>query len=178
VDTVTLIGRLLVSLAAVLGVVWLISRRMRKTGRGRASGLIEVLDRRQLSRNSSVAVVRVGDQALVIGVTDNQVSVLAETDADKAVAISDAARPVPRVTKAPGRAAASRHRGKATPRPAARAATVRTSVADDAEPTDVATETPSPTAAPTAARTSLAGSALSPQTWKQTIESLREMTAR
>ena len=32
-DTVTMIGRLLVSLAAVLGVMWLLARRMRKGGR-------------------------------------------------------------------------------------------------------------------------------------------------
>ena len=39
-----------------------------------------MLARQQLTRGSSVAVVRVADQALVLGVTDGQVTLLAETD--------------------------------------------------------------------------------------------------
>ncbi|WP_375494012.1 flagellar biosynthetic protein FliO, partial [uncultured Jatrophihabitans sp.] len=75
-DTVALLGRLTVSLAAVLGIVWLLARRMRKSGRGGGQGLIDVLGRQQLSRSASIAVVHVGDQALIVGVTDGQVSVL------------------------------------------------------------------------------------------------------
>jgi len=41
-DTVALIGRVLVSLAAVLGVMWVIARRMRGTAKARATKLIEV----------------------------------------------------------------------------------------------------------------------------------------
>ncbi|MFB9178881.1 flagellar biosynthetic protein FliO [Dactylosporangium sucinum] len=37
--------------------------------------------RQQLSRGSSLAVVKVADRALVLGVTDNGVSLLADADA-------------------------------------------------------------------------------------------------
>src|SRR3954447_17674968 len=86
-DTVALIGRVLVSLAAVLGVMWVIARRMRAGGKTRATKLIEVLGRQQVSKGASVAVVRIGEQALILGVTDNQVSVLADTDLAAAQAV-------------------------------------------------------------------------------------------
>src|SRR3954447_21875070 len=86
-DTVALIGRVLVSLAAVLGVMWVIARRMRGSTKKRGTRLLEVLDRQQLSRNATVAVIRIGDQALVVGVTDNQVNVLGDTDLAAAQAV-------------------------------------------------------------------------------------------
>jgi flagellar protein FliO/FliZ len=39
-----------------------------------------VVARQQLSRSASVAVVQVADRALVVGVTDNQITLLGETD--------------------------------------------------------------------------------------------------
>jgi flagellar protein FliO/FliZ len=41
---------------------------------------MEVIARHGLSRNSSVAVVRLGERALVLGVTEHQVSLLTEID--------------------------------------------------------------------------------------------------
>jgi flagellar protein FliO/FliZ len=154
-DTVAMIGRLLVSLAAVLGVMWLLARRLRKGGRAKDTRLIDVLGRQQLSRNAAVAVVRVGEQALVIGVTDAQVSVLGETDLGAAQAMVAASTSTPVKRTAPtvrttGAVPAGRH---ATP------------AADDA-------------GAPPAPRSPLTGSALSPHTWKQAVESLRELTSR
>ena len=145
-----MIGRLLVSLAAVLGIMWLLARRMRKGGRSKDTRLIDVLGRQQLSRNASVAVVRVGEQALVIGVTDAQVSVLGETDLGTAQAMVAAAAATPIVAK-------TARSAPRAPRPAGRHA------GEAAEPTQ---------------RSALSGSALSPQTWRQTVESLREMTSR
>jgi flagellar protein FliO/FliZ len=46
----------------------------------RGSGALSVLNRQALSRGSSVAVIRVADRALILGVTDAQVSLLGETD--------------------------------------------------------------------------------------------------
>ena len=147
-----MIGRLLVSLAAVLGVMWLLARRMRKGGRAKDTRLIDVLGRQQLSRNASVAVVRVGEQALVIGVTDAQVSGLGETDLGAAQAMVAAA------STAPVKPAA---KSKPAPRAVARHA----SEPDETELT-------------ARQRSALSGSALSPQTWRQTVESLRELTSR
>lgn len=151
-----MIGRLLVSLAAVLGVMWVIGRRMKK-GRGpKSSQLIDVLGRQQLSRNASVAVVRVGEQALVIGVTDAQVSVLGETDLGAAQAMVTAATDTRRT--APRRATAPASHRVAVP-------------AATAVPADVVPDSASKPGA-------LSGSALSPHTWRQTIDSLRDLTTR
>nr|BFE89372.1 hypothetical protein GCM10020093_119740 [Planobispora longispora] len=49
---------------------------------GRGGGHLSVIARQQLSRNSSVAIVRVVDRALVLGVTDGQVTLLTETELD------------------------------------------------------------------------------------------------
>jgi flagellar protein FliO/FliZ len=155
-DTVTMIGRLLISLAAVLGVMWLLARRMRKGGRAKDTRLIDVLGRQQLSRNASVAVVRVGEQALVIGVTDAQVSVLGETDLGAAQAMVAASSAAPAKRAAPAAVRTTRVV------PEGRHASPS---ADDAD-------------APPAARGALTGSALSPHTWKQAVESLRELTSR
>lgn len=157
-----MIGRLLVSLAAVLGVMWVIGRRMKK-GRGpKSSQLIDVLGRQQLSRNASVAVVRVGEQALVIGVTDAQVSVLGETDLGAAQAMVTAATDTRRT--APRRATApASHRVAVPAAPAAPAV--------PAVPADVVPDSASKPGA-------LSGSALSPHTWRQTIDSLRDLTTR
>jgi flagellar protein FliO/FliZ len=148
----------------VLGVMWLLARRMRKGSRAKDTRLIDVLGRQQLSRNASVAVVRVGEQALVIGVTDAQVSVLGETDLGAAQAMVAAS------SSAPAKRAAAPVRSERTVRterpvrsePAGRHASVPVDEAD----------------VPPAARSALAGSALSPQTWKQAVESLRELTSR
>ncbi|HVU92203.1 MAG TPA: flagellar biosynthetic protein FliO [Jatrophihabitans sp.] len=164
-DTIELLGRVLVSLAAVLGVMWVIARRVRGSKGARATKLIDVLGRQSLSRNASVAVVRVGDKALVVGVTDNQVSVLSETDLAAAQALVGDGEP--------GGRSRSRHGGSTRTRTRATVPT-RTIPA------------PAPAAAPAAAAPApeparagaLAGSALSPATWKQTIESLRDLTAR
>ena len=161
-DTVALIGRVLVSLAAVLGVMWVIARRMRVGGKTRATKLIEVLGRQQVSKGASVAVVRIGEQALILGVTDNQVSVLADTDLA-------AARAVVAENETTRRAGSRRPAGHSVR--LGKAAPTAPTVATVPAATAVAPETP---ARPTA----LAGSALSPATWKQTIESLRDLTAR
>jgi flagellar protein FliO/FliZ len=156
-DTVAVVGRLLLSLAFVLGLMWLIARRVKRGpgGRGRSGRLIDVLSRQQLSRSASVAVVRVMDQALIVGVTDGQITVLGETDLQAAEASLEAAEPArPTRSLRPARVA----RPKAARMPRTR---------------------PEPAERPErAGKPALAGSALSLGTWKQTVESLRDLTAR
>ncbi len=137
-----LIGRLLVSLAAVLGLMWVIARRVKRTGPARGTTLVDVLGRRQLSRTASVAVVRVGERALVLGVTDAQVTLIGETDlagAEQAVAET-------------GR------------RPAPRPPDLTNRIGPDGR---ILAQPPAPR------NTALAGSALSPDTWRQAVSSLR-----
>lgn len=84
-----LFGRMLLALAVVLFVVWCcarLARRGQSSPLGRRAGLaggprLEVLGRRSLSRTSSVAVVRVGDRHLVVGVTPQSVSLISEVPA-------------------------------------------------------------------------------------------------
>jgi flagellar protein FliO/FliZ len=80
---IELVLRIGFSLLIVFGLMWGLAKVARRplTG-GRGAGNLTVLQRQQLSRGSSVAVIKVADRALIIGVTDTQVSLLGETDLD------------------------------------------------------------------------------------------------
>jgi flagellar protein FliO/FliZ len=160
--SVALVGRLLLSLAVVLGLMWLIARRMRRSG-GRAKNgkLIEVLSRQQLTKTSSVAVIRILDQALIVGVTDGQVAVLGESDlsaVQQALAV-EPARPV-----RPVRPVRTASRTAAEPRARATGTTRRQPVLAGLD----AGQRPG----------GLSGSALSLSTWRQTVDTLRDLTVR
>ncbi len=164
-ETAGLLLRVVVALVSVLGLVWLFSRGMTR-GRGRrlVPGMTEVLSRQVLSRAASVVVVRVGDKALVLGVTEQQVNVLGETDLP---AEDDAA--------APRRTEKIDLPDDLTPPPA-------TAPADDVADALVPRQRRRRAAAAAAQgpRTdgALAGSALSPATWTQALDVLRERTTR
>ena len=83
--------RLVVSLATVLILMVFLARYLRHRQLGAGAGIgvthrrrkvppMEVLTRQGLSRGSSLAVVRVSGQVLLLGVTDTTVSVLRELD--------------------------------------------------------------------------------------------------
>ncbi len=186
-DTVELVGRLLIALAVVLGAIWLIAKKARGAARQklRSDKLIDVLGRQSLTRGSSVAVVRVADQALIVGVTDTNVRVLGEIDLDAAAAHLAAADPTTRLKVADAgtseiaeydavlakRRLAPDPSGAVRPAPAAAAAMA-------AAPAMAAGAAPAVARAVGAPAGKLAGSALSPATWKQTIDALRDMTTR
>jgi flagellar protein FliO/FliZ len=88
-STVELLVRMVLSLALIVGLLWLGAKVVRRNGSGlRALGLpggrrkgepaIVVLDRQALTRNASVAVVQVGDRTMVVGITEHEVSLLAD----------------------------------------------------------------------------------------------------
>jgi flagellar protein FliO/FliZ len=77
-----LVLRVGLSLLLVLGLMWGAARLVRRPFARRGGGVLAVLARQQLSRGSAVTVLRVHDRALVLGVTDQQVTLLAETDLD------------------------------------------------------------------------------------------------
>jgi flagellar biogenesis protein FliO len=97
--------RLVVSLAVVLVLLVLAARFAARRGAGgwrpgRATVEVEVLSRRALGRTSSLQVVQVGTQVMVLGVTERSVSVLGELDEADLVqptpaAVSDAAPATP-----------------------------------------------------------------------------------
>ena len=78
-----LIIRLIFSLAFIAGVLWFAARVAKKRGiGGTGNGVIEVLARQRMGRSSTVNVVRIGDVVLVVGATEEQVTLLAEVDSE------------------------------------------------------------------------------------------------
>jgi flagellar protein FliO/FliZ len=85
-----LLVRVVVSLGVVLVVMWGAATVLRRSGvagtaatgrRGvRRKAPVEVIARHGLSRGASVTVIRLGGRALVLGVTEHQVSLLTEID--------------------------------------------------------------------------------------------------
>ena len=81
-----LIGlRLVASLAVVLGLLALAAKAAKSSGLGnggsrRSTAPVAVLARQGLAKSASVVVVRAADRALVLGVTDHAISLLAEVD--------------------------------------------------------------------------------------------------
>lgn len=72
--------RLVVSLALVVGLLLLVVRIGGRRFQGRADAPVRVVHRQALSRGSSVAVLEIGGRVLVVGTTDHQVSMLTELD--------------------------------------------------------------------------------------------------
>ena len=69
------------SLLVVFGLMWAMAKVARRPLSGnRGTGTLAVLNRQQLSRGSSVAIVQVAGRALILGVTENQVNLLGETE--------------------------------------------------------------------------------------------------
>ncbi len=167
-DTVVLVGRLLVSLAVVLGVLWLVARRMNRRGGRRRQSPIEILGRQQLGRHSAIALVRVAEQTLVLGVTEGAVSLLTTADFEDVDGVPAADERASRV--APRRQADLRLAGSVAAHEDADASGSRTSgVGAGADPQ----RSGSPLSG-----SGLSGSALSPGTWRQTVDALRDLTAR
>jgi flagellar protein FliO/FliZ len=102
VSTFALLVRLFVSLAVVIGLMVGGTAFLRRRGFGglapsrlRRPGVtshVEVLDRKPLGRNASIAVVRAGTKSIVLGVTDSTVTMLTETELDE-IDIEDLAAP-------------------------------------------------------------------------------------
>lgn len=76
------------ALAVVLGLMWLLAKMARRPLGARGAGAMSVIARQPLTRAASVAVVRVGAQAYVLGVTDQNVTLLASLDSDEAAAMN------------------------------------------------------------------------------------------
>ena len=76
-----LVLRIGFSLFVVLGLMWALARVVRRpAGAGRAHGRLAVLNRQQLTRGAAVTVVRVADRAMILGITDQHVSLLGEAE--------------------------------------------------------------------------------------------------
>ena len=165
-----LVVRLVFSLAVVLGLLLLTARLGARRFKGRSDAPVRILHRQALSRTSSVTVVTVGTRVLVLGTTEQQVRVLAELDPDE---LEVEVAPVAHLVSAPAPAeagfAAVLHDQleEAPARPVTstggRHAAPRGHVASTSDP---AVKASVPGSGP------LAGSVLSPQTWRQALQAL------
>jgi flagellar protein FliO/FliZ len=82
VDTVLVALRVALSLAAVLGLLWVLQRRLTKGAPGaRGANLVTVVGRQGLGQKASVVVVDIDGRRFVLGVTEQSVSVLHGGDA-------------------------------------------------------------------------------------------------
>lgn len=147
-ETVYLALRVLLSLAVVLGLLWMVQRRL--TRNGRLSGAVKqvtVVTRQSIAPKASVVVIEAEGQRFLLGVTEQSVTVLSTTDAPQPV------MPV-------------------RPHPAGGAAFARV-LSEQIPTTEI---TPPPAFRPRDNRRSkdvLDGSILSPNTWNRTAAALR-----
>jgi flagellar protein FliO/FliZ len=160
VSTIAIIGRMLVALVVVLAVMWALAKWARKPlGAGKSDKVMTVLARQQLSRTSSVAVLKVMDRALVLGVTEQGVQLLTETEL---APLEDAL-----TIEAP-----ARHRRAMKPISVDADTLAALEAGDTPAIAGKADEVPARTSS------SLDGSILSPNTWKQLVGAARDLTVR
>ncbi|MFJ9315125.1 flagellar biosynthetic protein FliO [Pimelobacter simplex] len=125
-DLGALAFRLVGSLVLVVGLLLLIARLVNRRFKAPTGAAIQVVHRQALGRGQAVAVVSVGTRVLVLGTTEQQVTLLTEVEPDEIGLDLDA------TTLDGGAVEPPRHKQPAATGP-------------------------------------LAGSVLSPQTWKQTL---------
>jgi len=190
-DTLLVALRVALSLAVVVGLLWVLQRRMQKgTRRGPKASLVSVVGRQGLGQKASVVVVDVEGRRFVLGVTEQSVTVLhdavspaesfattlhaADADADADADSRATAGPFARADASTARA----HEGAAT----------AAAADDEALPApltfrprhDRGTRAADPAARDESGPGSssrpnrLAGSILSPATWQQTAAALRQ----
>ncbi|MEC5150074.1 flagellar biosynthetic protein FliO [Cryobacterium sp. GrIS_2_6] len=76
-DTLLVALRVALSLAVVVGLLWVLQRRMQKgTRRGPKASLVSVVGRQGLGQKASLVVVDVEGRRFVLGVTEQSVTVL------------------------------------------------------------------------------------------------------
>lgn len=91
-DLLVLGLRVVLSLAAVLLLVWLLQRRFRSGGAGAGANPVSILGRRGIGTKASVVVVETEGKRFVLGVTESQVTVLHTADAAVDATRSDSFR--------------------------------------------------------------------------------------
>ncbi|MGQ0843557.1 MAG: flagellar biosynthetic protein FliO [Sporichthyaceae bacterium] len=157
------------SFSIVLGLLWICARVLRNRTGGRPTDTVEVLARTQLGRGANVTVLRVADRAIVLGVTERGIVQLGESITDLA-----ALTPQPR---------AAEQLQPALPTPDISAVEVNPAIdllpAQRSRRSRAASSTTVPSAPQAmAGQGALAGSILSPATWRLGMDALRERTVR
>lgn len=150
-DSFALALRVGFSFALVLGLMWGAARALRGRYGDRGAGALEVLARRQVGRGASIAIVRVADQAIVVGITEQGITMLGTPQVDLAALTA---------AEAPAAAAAADPTSSTVPVTVTR----RRGAAH--------------ASARSAPGGGLHGSILSPATWRTSVDAMRERTVR
>lgn len=145
--------RLILSLAFVAAVLLFAARLAKKRGLGKGNDLVQIVSRQRLGRTSTVNVVRVADLCLVVGATEEQITLLAEVDPDL-------------VAQALGEA----------PPPRREVLAAQDEEFDEYDDYEVYEEPHAAAARPSGA--ALAGSVLDREGWGNLVHELRERTVR
>ena len=167
-DTVVVALRVILSLAVVLGLLWVLQRRLSRGPGSRAANVVTVVGRQGLGQKASVVVLDVDGRRFVLGVTEQSISVLHDAETDRAETDR-------------GTAAASRPVRAGTGNDRSAVAFARSLHAASGGPTLVPSDTDAPAEPPLTFRPRrdrstggrLGGSILSPSTWQQTAALLR-----
>ena len=151
-DTLALMLRVGLSFTFVLGLMWFAARVFRGKLGSRGAGVLEVLARQQVGRGASVAIVRVADRAMVVGVTEHGVSMLGEPIGDLELFAGTAEVAGTATNELATTGLVTSRRG--------------------------ITASGTPAMRPSGEKSRLNGSILSPSTWRQALHILRERTVR
>ncbi|MEW1959820.1 flagellar biosynthetic protein FliO [Kineococcus sp. NPDC059986] len=186
-DAVAAIARTSISLVAVLGLLYLISRWLRRRQGGVAGGAdFTVLAKQSLGAKAAVALVKVGDKALVVGISDGGVSLLGETDVASVLPVTagEGVHPDVVLKDSAGRVEEVDITTPATDEADLLSGTDAVAAHSHTEPVSgerylrKAGETIAVKAPARHTATGVQGSALSPATWSKAVDVLRERTTR
>lgn len=187
-DTLFVALRVLLSLGAVLALLWFLQRRFARGGLGvqsakkdRSAHTLSVVQRQGVGGKSSVVVVEYGEKYFLLGVSESNVTLLHSADLVSSAAENDEAREAP---VAPVRALTAVNMQESTPASASTSTSASTSddfaaVMAQAGLENLRTENSEPVYTSRAAakmaksQGRLAGSILAPDTWKQAAAFVR-----
>ncbi len=93
-DTVLLAARVILSLVAVFGLMWLLQRRLRTGGTATRAKALSVVARQSVGQKASVVLVDTGGRRLLLGVTEHGIAVL-HSDVAPEPLPGDASEPAP-----------------------------------------------------------------------------------
>lgn len=87
-----MVSALVVVVICIYGAIFALKKLMGRkiTGRSGSEGILEVLETAHLGPKKMVSVVRIADRSVLIGVTDNQISLLSELDEVRTAQITTA----------------------------------------------------------------------------------------
>ena len=173
-DTVFLALRVIVSLAVVLGVLWYLQKKLSKRGVGKtaAGKAVTLIGRQAVGPKASVAVVEIEGRRLVLGVTEHSVTVLhsAEHPAERHLAERTAVHPF-EVSMNEVQAPVYPDNVRPITAPVPIRAVVSTPAAASGSP-ELRRPRGSHRSQP---NSRIAGSILSPETWRQASAAIREV---